>query len=47
MATRKTTKHFIPHREEHNTTIVGVLEQLAPDQPTEDRNICLVCYDVR
>jgi len=42
MAGRTTTKHYIPHPEENNISIVGILEQLAPNQPTDGREIALV-----
>ncbi|KZP02038.1 hypothetical protein FIBSPDRAFT_1056144, partial [Athelia psychrophila] len=44
MATRTTTKHHIPHPDELGTSIVGVLEQLAPGQSTEGRPIALILH---
>jgi len=44
MGSRKTTKHYIPHPDEKNTSIVGILEQLAPDHPTDDRKIALILH---
>jgi hypothetical protein len=46
MAIHKTTKHFIPHPDDPHISIVGVLEQLAPEQLTEDRKISIVRYDI-
>ncbi|KZP26648.1 ectomycorrhiza-regulated esterase [Athelia psychrophila] len=44
MATRTTTKHHIPHPEEPGTSIVGVLEQVSPGEPTEGRPIALILH---
>jgi len=44
MVVRESTKHFIPHPQEDGTTIVGVLEQVAPNQPTRDRPIALILH---
>jgi len=41
---KKTTKLFIPHPHEENCSIAGVLEQLAPDQPTQGRKIALILH---
>lgn len=38
----KSSKHYISHRDEPETSIVGVLEQIAPDERTEGRKIALV-----
>ena len=38
----KTTKVAIPHPLETGCSIVGVLEQVAPEQPTQGRRIALV-----
>ena len=38
----KTTKIAIPHPLEEDCAIAGVLEQVAPDQPTQGRKIALV-----
>ena len=38
----KTTKIVIPHHLEKDVGIVGVLEQVAPEQPTQGRRIALV-----
>ena len=42
ITTKKTTKLYIPHPHAENCSIVGVLEQLAPEQPTQGRRIALV-----
>jgi len=44
MAVRESTKHFIPHPQEEGTTIVGMLEQVAPNEPTKDRSIALILH---
>jgi hypothetical protein len=44
MASKTITKHYIPHPDEKDISIVGVLEQLAADQPTKGRGIALVCF---
>ena len=38
----KTTKLAIPHPLEKDCAITGVLEQVAPEQPTQGRKIALV-----
>ena len=43
MVGRATTKHYISHPEENNLSIVGVLEQHAPNEFTQGRKIALVC----
>ncbi|RPD62398.1 ectomycorrhiza-regulated esterase [Lentinus tigrinus ALCF2SS1-7] len=40
----KTTKVAIPHPLEKDCTITGVLEQIAPDEPTEGRKIALILH---
>lgn len=40
------TKLFIAHPTAENCSIVGILEQKAPEQPTRGRKIALVCYDL-
>lgn len=42
MPDRKSTKYHIPHRDEPETSLVGVLEQWNPEQPTTGRKIALV-----
>jgi len=44
MASHTTTKHHIPHPNEPATTIVGVLEQDMPDEPTQGRPIALILH---
>jgi len=44
MASRTSTKLFIPHPIEANCTIVGILEQLAPEQTTKGRKIALILH---
>jgi len=44
MANRTSTKVFIPHPLDPNCTIVGILEQLAPEQATKDRKIALILH---
>ena len=44
---KKTTKIAIPHSAHPEIAIVGVLEQVAPEEPTNGRKIALVrgqCY---
>jgi hypothetical protein len=41
---RTSTKLYIPHPVEGNYSIIGILNQLAPQQPTRGRKIALVCY---
>ncbi|KAI0822246.1 alpha/beta-hydrolase [Trametes gibbosa] len=41
---QKTTKFSIPHPDEQDSTLVGVLEQLAPEQPTKGRRIALILH---
>ncbi|KAH9933107.1 ectomycorrhiza-regulated esterase [Epithele typhae] len=38
----KTTKVAIPHPQDERCTIVGTLEQVEPERPTQGRNIALV-----
>lgn len=42
ITSQKTTKFSIPHPHEKDGNLVGVLEQLAPEQPTKGRRIALV-----
>lgn len=39
---KKTTKLFIPHPHAESCSVAGVLEQLAPEEPTQGRKIALV-----
>lgn len=39
---KKTTKLFIPHPDEEGVQIAGVLEQVAPEEPTQGRRIAFV-----
>ncbi|KAI0670857.1 alpha/beta-hydrolase [Trametes maxima] len=41
---QKTTKLAIPHTLEKDCTIVGVLEQIAPEQPTQGRKVALILH---
>ncbi|KAK0213520.1 Alpha/Beta hydrolase protein [Armillaria fumosa] len=41
---RTSTKISIPHSTEPNCSIVGILEQLAPNQPTNGRKIALILH---
>ncbi|KAI8994115.1 alpha/beta-hydrolase [Trametes punicea] len=41
---QKTTKLAIPHPHETDCSIVGVLEQVAPEQPTQGRRIALILH---
>ncbi|EJF63394.1 ectomycorrhiza-regulated esterase [Dichomitus squalens] len=41
---KKTTKVTIPHTVEQGTTITGVLEQVAPEEPSQGRRIALVLH---
>ncbi|KAH9950554.1 ectomycorrhiza-regulated esterase [Amylocystis lapponica] len=42
---KKTTKISIPHpADEHGGSLTGVLEQLAPDEPTQGRKIALILH---
>ncbi|KAI9058270.1 alpha/beta-hydrolase [Trametes sanguinea] len=41
---QKTTKLSIPHPHEKDCNIVGVLEQVAPGQPTQGRRIALILH---
>ncbi|KAK0459971.1 Alpha/Beta hydrolase protein [Desarmillaria tabescens] len=41
---RTATKISIPHPIEPNCSIVGILEQLTPDQPTNGRKIALILH---
>ncbi|KAI0917028.1 hypothetical protein AcW1_007670 [Taiwanofungus camphoratus] len=41
---KRTIKLFIPHPYEANCSIAGVLEQLAPDEPTQGRKIALILH---
>ncbi|EIW59500.1 alpha/beta-hydrolase [Trametes versicolor FP-101664 SS1] len=41
---QKTTKFAIPHPYEKDCAITGVLEQVAPDQPTQGRKIALILH---
>ncbi|KAI0632087.1 alpha/beta-hydrolase [Trametes polyzona] len=41
---QKTTKLAIPHPHEKDCAIIGVLEQLAPEQPTQGRRIALILH---
>ena len=43
MTGRLSTKLSIPHTIGQDVTLVGILEQLAPDEPTQDRKLALVC----
>ena len=42
ITTEKTTKLYVPHPHAENCSIAGVLEQVAPEQPTQGRHIALV-----
>ncbi|KAH9854650.1 alpha/beta-hydrolase [Lenzites betulinus] len=44
ITSQKTTKFSIPHPHEKDGNIVGVLEQLAPEQPTKGKRIALVLH---
>ncbi|KAF8644399.1 hypothetical protein AX16_008460 [Volvariella volvacea WC 439] len=44
MAARRSTKLSIPHPDEPNCAIVGILEQLSPEQPTQARKIALILH---
>ncbi|KZT73816.1 alpha/beta-hydrolase [Daedalea quercina L-15889] len=44
ITSKKTTKLLIPHPHADNCSIVGMLEQLAPDEPTQGRRIALVLH---
>ncbi|KAG1743187.1 ectomycorrhiza-regulated esterase [Suillus paluster] len=43
MATRKSTKLRIPHPQE-DCELVGILEQLTPEEPTQGRKIALILH---
>ncbi|KAG1821317.1 ectomycorrhiza-regulated esterase [Suillus variegatus] len=43
MATRKSTKLRIPHSQD-DCELVGILEQLAPEEPTQGRKIALILH---
>ncbi len=42
ITSKKTTKLVIPHPDEEGVTMVGVLEQVAPEGPTQGKKIALV-----
>ncbi|KAH9936277.1 ectomycorrhiza-regulated esterase [Fomitopsis serialis] len=44
VTSEKTTKLFIPHPHAENCSIVGVLEQLEPYEPTQGRRIALILH---
>ncbi|EGO23737.1 hypothetical protein SERLADRAFT_470020 [Serpula lacrymans var. lacrymans S7.9] len=44
MTSKKSTKIDISHPDEANCTIVGVLEQVEPDQPSHGRKIALILH---
>ncbi|KAI0354928.1 ectomycorrhiza-regulated esterase [Trametes cingulata] len=44
ITTQKTTKLQIPHTYEKDCAITGVLEQVAPEQPTQGRRIALILH---
>ena len=42
ITSKQTTRLVIPHPDEEGVKIVGVLEQVAPEQPTRGRKIAFV-----
>ena len=42
ITSKKTTKHRVEHPGDPDSPLTGVLEQLAPDEPTQGRRIALV-----
>ncbi|KAI0699121.1 ectomycorrhiza-regulated esterase [Cytidiella melzeri] len=44
ITTKKTTKHRVEHYKDPNTPLTGVLEQLAPGEPTQGRRIALLLH---
>lgn len=44
ITSKKTTKLVIPHPDEEGVTMVGVLEQVAPEGPTQGKKIALILH---
>ncbi|KAI0086548.1 ectomycorrhiza-regulated esterase [Irpex rosettiformis] len=44
ITSKKTSKHRIEHPKDPNSPLTGVLEQVAPDEPTQGRRIALLLH---
>ncbi|CCM01873.1 uncharacterized protein FIBRA_03944 [Fibroporia radiculosa] len=44
ITSKRTTKLSVPHTYDKEVTLVGTLEQLAPDEPTQGRRIALILH---